>query len=125
MIEAGRGLPILMAKPPKIKLPRRKQFRRFVSKLNEEDTFRFHYCYQLGSTFVLLNKMEDAIIHSMSMCDRVKVKTVLGADATNWERCRVVANVSVAQQGDGFRKCSTHPAGYGLSEKKPRTMPGL
>jgi hypothetical protein len=75
-----------MAKSPKIKLPSPKQFRQFISKLDDENTFRFHYCYQLGSTFVLLNKMEDAIIHSMSMCDRVKVKTVLGADATAWER---------------------------------------
>jgi hypothetical protein len=75
-----------MAKLPKIKLPSPKQFRRFVSKLDDENAFRFHYCYQVGSTFVLLNKMEDAIIHAMSMCDRVKVKTVLSADATAWER---------------------------------------
>ena len=80
--------------------------------------FVFTTAISLAQHLFFLNKMEDAIIHSMSMCDRVKVKTVLGADATNWERCCVVANVSVAQQGDGFRKCSTHPAGYGLSEKK-------
>jgi hypothetical protein len=75
-----------MIKRPKINIPSPKAFQEFVSRLGEEESVRFHYCFQIGSTFVLLAKMEDNIIHSMSMCDRVKVKTVLEQDATNWER---------------------------------------
>ena len=75
-----------MSRRPKIRVLSSKGFREFVQKLDDENSFRFHYCFAIGSTFVLLAKMEDAIIHSMSMCDRVKVKTVLGEDVTAWQR---------------------------------------
>jgi hypothetical protein len=45
-----------------------------------------HYCYQIGSTFVHLGLMEDAIVQAMLMCDRVKVRSLLGRDAKSWEK---------------------------------------
>jgi hypothetical protein len=75
-----------MTKRPKIQILSAEKFRVFISGMDDEKSFRLHYCFQIGSTFVVLGKMEDAIIHSMSMCDRVKVKTVLGEDATSWQR---------------------------------------
>jgi hypothetical protein len=47
---------------------------------------RIHYCYQIGSTFTNLGLMEDSIVRAMSMCDRIKLATFLGADASNWAR---------------------------------------
>jgi hypothetical protein len=75
-----------MPNRPKIRILPSEKFRGFVAGLDDEASFRFHYCFQIGSTFVVLGKMENAIIHSMSMCDRVKVKTILGSDATSWQR---------------------------------------
>lgn len=63
-----------------------KQFREFASGLDDDEAARLHYCYQLGSTFVHVNMMEDSIIECMSLCDRVKVKTILGDDASYWEQ---------------------------------------
>jgi hypothetical protein len=60
--------------------------REFLRKRDDLETLRILYCYQIGSTFVHLGLMEDAIISAMSICDRVKVANVLGVDAPAWRR---------------------------------------
>lgn len=60
-------------------------FRKIVAEEDDLNAERIHYCYQIGSTFVHLSLMEDAIINAMSICDRIKVSKLLGADSTAWE----------------------------------------
>jgi hypothetical protein len=63
----------------------RQSLKRFLKSLDDESLFRFYYCYEIGSTFVVLGKMERTIIHAMGMCDRIKVFEVLGSDAKTWD----------------------------------------
>lgn len=60
--------------------------RAFMTARNDTDVLRVHLCYQIGSTFVRLALMEDTIIRAMSICDRVKVASLLGPDASAWSR---------------------------------------
>jgi hypothetical protein len=60
--------------------------RAFLQKRDDVDILRILYCYQMGSTFVHLGMMEDAIVRAMSICDRVRVANVLATDAPNWRR---------------------------------------
>lgn len=60
-------------------------FREFLSKRADLEVLRVHYCYQIGSTFVNLALMESAIISAMSFCDQIKVASLLGPDASNWQ----------------------------------------
>jgi hypothetical protein len=60
--------------------------RQYFDSCDDESLLRFFYCYDLGSAFVHLSKMEVGIIHAMAMCDRIKVSIVLGDDAKNWEK---------------------------------------
>jgi len=60
--------------------------RAFFSAQEDLNVLRIHYCYQIGSTFVSLALMEDAVIRAMSICDRIKVVNLLGSDASNWSR---------------------------------------
>lgn len=61
------------------------QFRELVDSEENANVERIHYCYQIGSTFVNLALMEDTIINAMTMCDRIKVATILGSDTVAWE----------------------------------------
>src|SRR5438046_9408110 len=58
--------------------------RAFFRTREDLDVLRMHYCYQLGSTFVHMGLMEEAIVHAMLMCDRVR--SLLGCDATRWAK---------------------------------------
>lgn len=60
--------------------------RAFISAREDTDVLRVHYCYQIGSTFVNLALMEDAIANAMLACDRIKVANLLGSDASNWRQ---------------------------------------
>lgn len=60
-------------------------FRTIVAEENDVNAERIHYCYQIGSTFVHLSLLEDSIINAMSICDRIKVSKLLGADTAGWE----------------------------------------
>jgi hypothetical protein len=60
--------------------------RSFLATRGDADVHRIHYCYQIGSTFVNLALMEDTIINAMSICDRIKVASVLGSDTSRWNR---------------------------------------
>lgn len=57
----------------------------FLDHLEDIELQRFYFCYQIGSTFVNLSLMEDSLINTMSICDRVKVGRALGDDAKKWE----------------------------------------
>ncbi|MBY5353205.1 hypothetical protein HFO94_06570 [Rhizobium leguminosarum] len=60
--------------------------RRQIAHLSDLDLVRTRYCYQIGSTFVACALVEDSVISSMLICDRVKVNTVLREDISNWEQ---------------------------------------
>jgi hypothetical protein len=62
-----------------------KDIRLLIKALDDESLVRFYYCYQLGSTFVLLNKMERTIIHAMGMCDRIRLAQA-DIDLESWDR---------------------------------------
>ena len=61
------------------------EMRVFLAARDDVDLARIHYCYQIGSTFLSLALMEEAFTSAMSICDIIKVKDVLGADAKDWE----------------------------------------
>jgi len=60
--------------------------RRQIKHLSDLDLMRTRYCYQIGSTFVACALLEDAVITSMLICDRVKIANVLQEDAPRWEQ---------------------------------------
>jgi hypothetical protein len=60
-------------------------FKSFIGRLNQTSLSRVHYCYQIGSTFIYLNRMEDSIISAIGMCDRIQVEKVMGADVKKWD----------------------------------------
>src|SRR3954447_25726111 len=61
-------------------------FRKFIAEQDESDMLRIQYCYQIGSTFVVLGLMESTVIDATGVCDRIKVANVLGSDASKWEK---------------------------------------
>lgn len=60
--------------------------RRQIAQLSDLDLVRTRYCYQIGSTFVACALLEESVISSMLMCDRVKVSSILRDDTSRWER---------------------------------------
>jgi hypothetical protein len=60
--------------------------RKFLSPHANIDALRIYYCYQIGSTFVALNGMENTILHAMSMCDQIRLENTLQDDAPAWRR---------------------------------------
>lgn len=59
--------------------------RRQLADLSDLDLVRTHYCYQIGSTFVACALLEDSVITSMLVCDRVTISSILREDAPQWE----------------------------------------
>ncbi|MBA4790228.1 MAG: hypothetical protein H2042_11075 [Rhizobiales bacterium] len=59
--------------------------RRQINLLSDLDLVRTRYCYQIGSTFVACALLEDSVITSMLVCDRVKIASTLREDAPKWE----------------------------------------
>lgn len=57
-----------------------------IERLSDLDLVRTRYCYQIGSTFVACAHLEDSVITSMLICDRVKIASVLREDAPRWEQ---------------------------------------
>jgi len=60
--------------------------RRQIKHLSDLDLVRTRYCYQIGSTFVACALLEDSVITSMLICDRVKIASALREDAPRWEQ---------------------------------------
>ena len=64
----------------------KEQMLRHMEQLSDEDFGRHLYCIHMGFAFCAMNVMEHTIVHAMGMCDRIRLKTVLQADAKAWER---------------------------------------
>lgn len=60
--------------------------RRQIAQLSDLELARTRYCYQIGSTFVACALLEDTVITSMLICDRVKVASVMREDVPRWEQ---------------------------------------
>lgn len=60
--------------------------RREITKLSDIELIRTRYCYQIGSTFVACALLEESVISSMLMCNRIKVASILESDAPRWEQ---------------------------------------
>ena len=60
--------------------------RDFLSGVDDTEFLRILYCYGIGSTFVSISRMEEAIITSMTVCDKIQVGKILGSDASTWEK---------------------------------------
>lgn len=60
--------------------------RRQIARLSDLDLARTHYCYQIGSAFVACALLEDSVISSMLICDRVKVTNIMRDDVSRWEQ---------------------------------------
>jgi len=56
-----------------------------LESIDSEDYARFFYCLNMGFTHLAINAFEDRIINMLSMCDQVKVKSLLGNDAEAWK----------------------------------------
>lgn len=52
--------------------------------LSDLEFIRVRYCYQIGSTFVACALLEDSVIDSMMICDRVKVANTLQEKERDW-----------------------------------------
>lgn len=59
--------------------------RRQIARLSDLDLVRTRYCYQIGTIFVACALLEDSVISSMLICDRVKVSSILCDDTPKWE----------------------------------------
>ncbi len=61
------------------------ELRSEFEKMTDKDVSRYHYCYEIGSTFVALSLMEDTIIGQMLMCSKVNLLNKLGDDTKSWQ----------------------------------------
>jgi hypothetical protein len=57
-----------------------------LTAMTEIEILRFHYCYEIGSTFTSLSLMESEITNAMLICDKVEVNLKLGADSEEWRK---------------------------------------
>lgn len=60
--------------------------RRQIAGVSDLDLVRIRYCYQIGSTFVACALLEDSVISSMLMCDRIKVQGLFREELPPWEQ---------------------------------------
>lgn len=59
------------------------QFRAIVDEMSEAYFARFAYCQEMAGAYMAVGLFEDMLISAIHMCDRVKLKTVLGDDSRN------------------------------------------
>jgi hypothetical protein len=55
-----------------------------LAAISPDDFRRFHYCLNMGFTYLSMAALEDRIINMMTMCDAVQVKSLLNTDAEAW-----------------------------------------
>jgi hypothetical protein len=60
------------------------QLREIIDGMSDVDVARFLYCQEMAGTYLAVGKFEDMLISAMLMCDRVKLKKVLGTDTDRW-----------------------------------------
>ncbi|MBL0931146.1 MAG: hypothetical protein IBJ15_13640 [Alphaproteobacteria bacterium] len=52
--------------------------------MSDLDFARFLYCQEMAGTYLAVGQFEDMLIDAMHMCDRVKLKKILGEDTDRW-----------------------------------------
>jgi len=57
---------------------------KIVDGMSDLDFARLVYCQEMAGTFVSVGLFEDMLISAMHMCDRVKLKKILGDDTGRW-----------------------------------------
>jgi len=67
-----------------------------IQEMSELDFARFRYCQEMMGTYLAIGKFEDHLINAMLMCDRVKLKKVLGTDTDRW--AQMVTKKSLLQK---------------------------
>lgn len=60
------------------------QLHSIVDGMSDLDFARFVYCQEMAGTYMAVGLFEDMLISAMHMCDRVKLKKVLGDDTDRW-----------------------------------------
>lgn len=60
------------------------QLHNMIDEMSDLDFARFVYCQEMGGTYMAIGLFEDMLISAMHMCDRVKLKKVLGDETDRW-----------------------------------------
>jgi hypothetical protein len=60
------------------------QLHRIIDGMSDLDFARFVYCQEMAGTYLAVGLFEDMLISAMHMCDRVKLKKLLGDDTDRW-----------------------------------------
>jgi hypothetical protein len=55
-----------------------------IQRMSALDLARFLYCQEMVGAYLAVGKFEHMLIAAMHMCDRVKLKKVLGGDSARW-----------------------------------------
>jgi len=62
------------------------QLRKIIDRMSDLDFARFVYCQEMVGTYLAVGEFEDMLIDAMHMCDRVKLKSILGEDTDRWAK---------------------------------------
>ncbi|PQZ82816.1 hypothetical protein CQ035_09915 [Brevundimonas sp. MYb46] len=60
------------------------QLRNIVDEMSDLDFARRVYCQEMAGSYIAVGLFEDVLISAMHMCDRVKLKQILGDDIDRW-----------------------------------------
>jgi hypothetical protein len=60
------------------------QLHKIIDGMSDLDFVRLVYCQEMAGTHMSVGLFEDMLISAMHMCDRVKLKKVLGDDTDRW-----------------------------------------
>ncbi len=58
---------------------------REISDMDEVEFARFMYCQKMVSTYIGIAVFESNVISAMVICDKIRVKSILGNDAKIWD----------------------------------------
>lgn len=62
----------------------KKQLLNIVDGMSDLDFARLVYCQEMAGTYMAVGLFEDMLISAMHICDRVKLKRILGDDTDYW-----------------------------------------
>ena len=57
-----------------------------IGSISDADVARFLYCQEMAGAYIAVAKFENMLISAMHMCDRIKLRNVLGRDEDWWTR---------------------------------------
>jgi hypothetical protein len=60
------------------------QLHKIIDGMSDLDFVRLVYCQEMAGTYMSVGLFEDMLISAMHMCDRVKLKKILGEDTDEW-----------------------------------------